>query len=82
VSGAATRHAEWIGTGHFKGDAGEAMVCGRAVRITAQPFIVFFSTSTGEGTLCVTTYDEGLEAAAAIAQDGMAAFELKRAPAR
>ena len=67
--------AEWIGTGHFRGVAGEAIVMGRLGGRNALPFVVFYvTTEGGEGTKGVEHYDAGLELAAAIAERGIAAL--------
>ena len=67
--------AQWVGTGHFRGVAGEAIVMGRLGSNSALPFVVFYVTAEGgEGTKGVAHFDAGLELAAAIAMRGIAAL--------
>lgn len=75
MTGTTTRAAEWVGTGHFKGDAGEAIAMARLAGSSALPVVVFYVTADGgEGTKSVANYDAGLELAAAIAERGIAAL--------
>ncbi len=67
--------AEWIGTGHFRGVAGEAIAMARINGSSALPVVVFYVTADGgEGTKSVANYDAGLELAAAIAERGIVAL--------